>query len=425
MEKIENATTNEEEILDSSNDKEGSSKKKKKKLRLHEITAENDIKFRGKLSYRHFRILGWSLLILSQIGLFLRITSLINDNPGMFGIMPNIMSLLDDLMPPLFLIAAFSLILAVKDGYRKLLIMYGGFAILFIAGFYFVYWHYIVDTFNAFTPGEGLKLANKLIFAISGTGYFSVNIFIDLALCALLMFFINYTPKDHFKGKKIYFFRALALLPVLYEIGSIALKISCSLGAITLSPFVFPLLTTKAPMAFLIFVSLVLFMKFRERHFLKNGKTRSDYKKFLATNANSFHISIFLAISIAISALIDFVLLILVTTIFVSNTQDPDAAIEGAAIVEKMDMVYKWGFGKTIPLLFIIPFVVFFDYRKTYKNKLIDTLIPVVGVSLLAFTYVEGGFSTVKAFFIHLNEKAEENKGSQSIQALINYIRYK
>ena len=159
-------------------------------------------------------------------------------------------------------------------------------------------------------------------------------------------------------------------------------------------------------MAFLIFVSLVLFMKFRERQILKNGKTRSDYKKFLATNANSFHISIFLAISIAISALIDFVLLILVTTIFVSNTQDPDAAIEGAAIVEKMDMVYKWGFGKTIPLLFIIPFVVFFDYRKTYKNKLIDTLIPVVGVSLLAFTYVEGGFSTVKAFFIHLNEKA-------------------
>ena len=427
MEKVEETIVSEEETSDSLENKEEVSKEKKhkKRPRLHEITAENDMKFRGKLSYRHFRILGWTLLVLSQIGLFLRINASINENPMAFGILPQILSMLDDLMPPLFLIAAFSLILFARDGYRRLIIMYAGFALLLGLGFAFVYWHYIVDTLVAFTPTKGKALAESLIFLISGNGYFAFNIFIDLLLCSLLMFFINYTPKVHFQGKKIIIFRLFSLIPILYEIGSIALKISCSVGRITLSPFAYPFLTTKAPMAFLIFIALALFIKFREKHFLKHGKTQEDYQQFQQTNTNSFHFSVFLSVTIAISAVIDFFLLALVATLLISNAQNAEAANDATFIGEQVQLVYKWGFGKTLPLIFIIPFIMFFDYRKTYKNKLIDIIIPVVGVGLVAFAYLEGGFSTVKAFFIHMNKQAEERQGQEELEALIAFIKHK
>ena len=427
MEKVEETIVNEEETSDSLENKEEVSKEKKhkKRPRLHEITAENDMKFRGKLSYRHFRILGWLLLVLSQVGIFLRVNALINENPMAFGILPQIFSLFDDLMPPLFLIAAFSIILFAKDGYRRLFIMYAGFALLLGLGWAFVYWHYIVDTFVAFSPSTGKEVVESLIFLISGNGYFAFNIFIDLLLCSLLMFFINYTPKVHFQGKKIIIFRLFSLIPILYEIGSIALKISCSVNAITLSPFIYPFLTTKAPMAFLIFVALALFIKLRERHFLKHGKTQEDYQQFQNTNTNRFHFSLFLSITIAISAIIDFFLLALITTLLVSNASDPEAANDATFIGDQMRMVYKWGFGKTLPLLFIIPLIMFFDYRKAYKNNLIDIIIPVVGVGLLAFTYLEGGFSTIKSFFIRMNEKAEEKQTQENLRALIALIKRK
>lgn len=42
----------------------------------------------------------------------------------------------------------------------------------------------------------------KEIIAKSSTGFISFNIFIDLTLCTLVMFFINYNPKKYFQGKK-------------------------------------------------------------------------------------------------------------------------------------------------------------------------------------------------------------------------------
>ena len=395
-------------------------KKTRKRPYIHEITSENDMKFRGKLSYRHFRIIGWLLLVISQISFFLRINASINHNPMMFGYLPSILSLFDDLMPPLFLIAAFSIILFAKDGYRKLIILYGGFAVLLGVGFIFAYWHYFIDTFESISPGKGQDMADSLMFAILGNNYFAFNIFVDLLLCALLMFFINYTPKTHFQGKKIYIFRSFSLIPILYEAASIALKISCSFGVVSISPFLFPLLTTKAPMSFFIFVALALFIRIREKHFLKRGKTQEDYQKFQETNTNAFHFSVFLSITIVISAVIDLLLWAIVTFILINSTGNAQAIDD---ISPHIELAYKWGFGKTIPLIFIIPLIMFFDYRKTYKDKTIDILIPIAGVGLLAFAYLEGGFATIKAFFAELNRKAEENQNQEGLQALINLIK--
>ena len=65
----------------------------------------------------------------------------------------------------------------------------------------------------------------------------------------------------------------MVALPILYEIGSIVLKAITSEGIITLSPYVFPLLTTKAPITFLIFLTMAIFIKNRRKFFFKKGKS--------------------------------------------------------------------------------------------------------------------------------------------------------
>ena len=50
-------------------------KKKKKRRKIHEITPENDIKFRGPLSYRHFKIIGWLCIAVSQVGVLMTMGS--------------------------------------------------------------------------------------------------------------------------------------------------------------------------------------------------------------------------------------------------------------------------------------------------------------------------------------------------------------
>ena len=42
---------------------------RKKRVKLHEVTSENDIRYRGPLSFFHFQILGWLCIVLSQVAL--------------------------------------------------------------------------------------------------------------------------------------------------------------------------------------------------------------------------------------------------------------------------------------------------------------------------------------------------------------------
>ena len=46
---------------------------KKKRVRLHESSAENDISYRGPLSYQHFQIFGWLCIVLSVVLIMLKL----------------------------------------------------------------------------------------------------------------------------------------------------------------------------------------------------------------------------------------------------------------------------------------------------------------------------------------------------------------
>ena len=387
-------------------------------FRIHEVTAENDIKFRGKLSYRHLRIIAWAFLIIAQIGVLLALAGNLRGNDNMFGPAPTILKFFSNLMSPLFLIAAFSVVLVAKDGYRRLIILYGGLSVFMYLAFLLFYQHYFVGIVDIIAPESSQELAGNLAYLLSGHGYIAFNIFLDLFLCTMATCFINYKPKKYFQGKKLIIFRLFALLPILYEVGSIFLKMLASTGVTPISPFLFPLLTTKAPVAFLVFVCMALFVKVRERRFLKRGKTIEDYQEFQNSNVNSLQFSLFLSFIIVIAVVIDVILLGILTGVLAGNT-----VVEGVPEDEIfsycLNTVYGWGFGQTAMMIFIIPLIIFFDYRKTYSNKLVDLLVPVVGIFLIVAVLFEGGFLVLRDYLISARNKAQE---AENAIALIGNI---
>ena len=383
--------------------------KEKRINRLLNASEENDIKFHPVLSYRHLRIIAWAFLIISQLGLMLSTgSSLFNPGEGwetFFRVLQSGQSI----MSPLFLLAAFTVVLTAKDGYRRLFILYGGLTVLVYVAFLFVYLHYFVGFLNIAYGYEGAnELVKKLLLAFSPNGYFSFNIFVDLLLCTAVTFFLNYTPKDHFKGNKLYIFRFLALIPILYEVGSIVLKTLSGLGVMTLSPYVFPALTTKPPVAFFIFVFMAIFVKEREKLFVKKGKTKQDFKNFENTNLNRLHFSLFLTFIIVLAVILDIILLIGLPFLGLIGVGDAAPEVVEGIYTLTLTRVYEIGIGKTIPMLLIIPLVIFYDYKKTYKDNRIDMIIPVVGIALLVFVTIEGGYLITRGKLAELLKNISE-----------------
>ena len=199
---------------------------------------------------------------------------------------------------------------------------------------------------------------------------------------------MNYRPKRLFTGRLLGVFRAFAVLPIAYEIASILLKTLAVEGKVALPLIVFPFLTVKPPMTFLVFVVLALFIKNRERIFRKNGKTHEDYQAFLRTNRNSFQFSRFTAIILAAAGILDIVAMFVVSAILSRHTA------EGA----ELDMgfflshVNALGLGDSVLLLLLSPLMLLFSYTRTHKNKTLDTFIPFAGIALIVLVYIEGAY---------------------------------
>lgn len=363
----------------------------KNRRRIHEITSENDIKYRGALTYRHLRIIGWLCFALGEIGMFMSVAMKINSAlPASYPVFINVFDFIYGLAMPCFLLANFSIILNVKDAYKKLLVRFGALTAAVFAAFFIVFEHFGMGIGAAYlgSRAEARELVDTLLQG-SG-GYIAFNFFLDLLLCTLFMFFLNYVPKKVFVGKKLIVFRLFAVLPILYEALSVVLKILSSVGKIKISIYLCPFLTTKPPVMFVVFIVLALFLKLRERKFIKNGKTKEDYAEFLTTNANSLRFSIFTAVSFVIAGIADLVLLIVIS-----------ALVTGAGgygeeqFVPVMMTVSGWGFGGSVMLLVLAPVVMLFSYTRIPNNQKYDIFVPAGGVALLMLVFLEGVYRIV------------------------------
>ena len=363
------------------------SEKEKEKKRIY-TEGREDIRYRGPLSYRAFKILGWLCIVLSQVVVLMRLD--VRLDPSMSEVFKapiDILSAVSKMSVPLLLIANFSLILNASEGYHRQLIRYlltlGGVAILSI----FLYERYLVGSASVILGSREMgESAIQLLFRMTvPSGFIAYNLFIDLFLCALLMFFMHYRPKHVFKGKGVVVFRLFSLFPILYEVASLVLKILSVRGKIALPMIVNPFLTVKPPVTFLVFIILVLYIKNRERRFLKHDRSYEDYQEFLETNRNSFHFSRFAAIVLALAGFFDLICTVAGGTVIV--LREPELMENMTEVIRRLNAV---GISQSLNLLILSPIMLLYSYTRRHKHRFLDSFIPIVGIALIVLVYIEG-----------------------------------
>ena len=365
-------------------------RKKKHRRKLYEINTENDIKYRGPLSYRHLRMFGWFFLAVAQIAVILRIGSKASEAlAASSAVAIEVLSNFSYIMMPLFLLANFSMILRSHANFKRIIFLYVGLTLGFAGGYLLIYEHYVVGFTNIFVQDvtASREILDYIYNMATGSGMKTLNVFLDLLLCTMLYFFLIYRPKKFFQGKKIIIFRLFAILPVIYEIASMTLKFLKVSNVIAISPYAYPFLTCKPPLCFVAFIAITLFFAFRKKYFLKHGVEEGQYHEFLKTNANSWQVSSVTSIIFAGCAVIDLVLLLVLAAIFY-NTESGNAGALAAANAFQI--------GDSMSMVVIIPLVLLFSYTREHKNALVDILIPIAGIGLIAFVYLEGLFQLSK-----------------------------
>ena len=401
-----------------SNSSIGDGKKKKKRSKKDPFDIKKDIWYRGPLSYRHLKILGWICLIISQIAFVLSI----GDKMGMgidVGILSNtaVTDKISSLSLPLLLVSLFAVLLSKRDSYKESLILYGVLALGIAGLFLLFYYHYILgmaQPISSYQLPLSIEMPSKeyaegfltsVLYKMEDfKGFLDFNIFIDVFLCTLVMFFLDYTPKRLFQGKKIVFFRALVAFPVLYEVACIFIKIMTINHLMEIPLWISPFLTTKPPVSMIMFLSIVRYMKMQEKKYLDTGRTIEEYREYCKTNIHSFRFSKHLIVIILVYALIDLGLLIVLTAfhiVMMDGIMDPAvlATEEGMNLmIRAVNKVNEWGIGGTAYMIVLSPIVLLFSYTRTHKVKVIDRLIPIIGLVLIGLVYFEGVFQLVQSW---------------------------
>ena len=356
-------------------------RREKRHEKIRQKFFKDDIKYQGPLSYRYLRILGWVAFVLGQLALMNSFTSNYNWDP-LGPVAQTIFSFGSSLMTPFFVIASFGMVLSGNRGYRNFILLYGAAFLAIGVGVLFAYYRYINGLFVASDMVEVSTLMENFI-----ADRIHINVFADLFAFTLFHYFVNYTPKKYFQGKKIYIFRLFSLLPIIYALLSYILKTSYALGALGNLPFgFFPFMTTKSPLMVMIFVVISLWIKNREKIFIKIGSTKEQYNIYLNSKRNSLSFSIVLSVVIAIFALIDFILMVILAMIFAAKNQD----LTGAEV-----FVNSFGVGQVIPCILAIPFIMLYSYTRDHKNTQIDLFIPIAGIGVTAVVYVEFFFNFI------------------------------
>lgn len=367
--------------------------------KLHEVTAADDIRYRGPLSYQGFQALGWACIVASVLRLILAIGG--SRDAQLAADTRSLMDVLTYLVPlplPFLLIANFSRILNNSEGYKKQLLR-NSLAAAALYGFPWLFFsRYVVGLASQVVkqPEQIQPLMNDFFANHNREGFIAFNLFIDLFLCTLTMYFLNAHPKRVFTGRRVIILRLFALLPIAYEAASIWLKIQSALANIVLPFWSFPLLTVKPPMTFLLFLFLSIHMSGREIRFRKHGRTHEEYLEYLKTNRNAFHFSICLAVSMVIATFLDFILAGLVSRIIAGTAGIP---VENSEPFGRCLLAAKVaGFGQSWPLLFAAPFVLLYSYNKVPKQPLISILIPLAAIVIIILLVFEAVYQGISYF---------------------------
>ena len=374
-------------------------KAKRRRVKLYERGAHDDIKYRGPLSYRAFQIIGWACLVIAQAVVVITMASKANPaTTNHYATLAEGLSYIAAMSLPFLLLASFATMLNHNTSYHMQLLKNFGLMLALGALFYVGIYHFVLGSLTALDPepGRAERFMENMIYS-NGTGFFAFNVFVDLFLCTLFLFFLCYRPKKFFQGKSVILLRLCAVLPVAYELACIVWKWYSAKGLAHIPVQLFPFLTVKPPMTFLVFIILAIYVKLRERHFLKHGKTYEEYQAFLMTNRNSLHFSIFAAVTLLVAGLLDLLFFLDIASYEILATLKLDKL--GSIDVFDPNLMLgatAMGFGNAIQLLLMPPFVLLFSYTRTHKNKLIDIFIPIAGIACILIIYLQGSFQILQ-----------------------------
>ena len=387
--------------------KPAAQEKRRRIKKLHEITAADDIRYSGPLSYQGFQALGWACIVASVVRLIIVIGG--SKDPQFYADTETLIGVLTYLVPlplPFLLIANFSRILNNSEGYKKQILRNSLAAVALFGVSWLLFSRYVVGLASQVVkqPEQVQPLMNDFFANHNGSGFIAFNLFIDLFLCTLTMYFLNAHPKRIFTGKKVIILRLFALLPIAYEAASIWLKLQSALGNIVLPFWSFPLLTVKPPMTFLLFLFLSIHMSGREIRFRKHGRTHEEYLEYLKTNRNAFHFSICLAVAMVIATFLDFILAGLVSRIIAGAAGIP---VENSEQYGSCLLAAKAaGFGQSWPLLLAAPVVLLYSYNKVPKRPLISMLIPLVSIVIIILLVLEAVYQGI-GYFVPEDQKVD------------------
>ena len=378
------------------------------RISKYERTTANDIGYRGPLTYRHLLVFGWICISFKVLDILISAVVNVDPNQPQWALtLGKVSGFLGYFALPLFLLANFAILLDKKRTFKQQLIKFGGLSLGVVLLFVIIKEHYVVGVVAAAlgSRADATQVIDELLYRWSMTGSLIFNLFIDLFLCTLFMFFLEYEPKTRFQGKKLRVFRALAVIPVLYEVGALILRVTMIATDLKPPYIVYPFLTTKPFMSFILFIILALHIKLDEYRFKKKDKKPEDFEEYVRTNDHSLRFSIFTSVMILITGLIDF-LVYLFSTMYLTftaagvsmsaetiTTEAQKTIDEVIPVAEKV--VGSWRFGEHFPMILLIPVILLFSYTRRHKNDQVDLYIPIGGVILAFLVGIEGAYQAI------------------------------
>lgn len=376
--------------MDSAEKKEQRRLKKEKNNNLIAFTTENDIRYRGPLSINHVRTLAWLCILLTQVLSLVGINNFVFETEMLEPGVHQFLSMVASMSLPLFLLASFSYILQNNENCGRIVLFYLAMSMAIPILYYIVFFHFgagLTETLLMLTGEEGINYVNEMAANALGDSL-NCNIFIDMLLFSSFTYFLTAKPGlKAFSDKKIYIFRAFALVPVFYEIAAFIYKLLCLNGKITPTLIAYAFLPTKAPLTFLAFALVLTFEILKKVRYMKQGGTEEGYREFFNTKKNSLMFAKSTAKTFALIGLIDVVSLLICTLILVS----------GAAI--DIDMLLKTGMGKSADLLTLAPFVLLFSYNRRPKIQNYNLIMPLAMLFAIVLIYLEGAYYMITGRF--------------------------
>ncbi len=286
---------------------------KDNRYRIDRLLGKKDIKYRGFLSSRSMKTIGFVLLFFAQVYLCISLVGKFIDLSESTLNVANVLDTLSMFSLPMFLIANFCVIINSKTKIKKMLIVYSVIAIgvylLIIFGFY----RYLIGIAHSISPDDpssAYLLADLVAKKLFGK-VINYNVFVDLTLFSLFYFFLFYTPKRLEGKNRLAIFRLLSIIPALLTIGASVLYGLYNIEIIDLPVAILAILPCRSLAIYAIFFGIAFFIKLRQHLFFKWGGTQEEFEKYCSSNRSSLEVSIAMAVITLFVCIIDFLLLII------------------------------------------------------------------------------------------------------------------